>query len=233
MAQFTHCHQPNYNELNAEVINNRRWYEVHKGIKYPSVTTVLGHAPKPWLKEWRDSLGHETADIETARCAARGEAVHLMAEKYLNNDKAPKQDQMGSDIKLFNQLRPILHKINNIRAQEIPLYSDTLRLAGRVDVVGEYDGRLAIMDFKTSNNVKDLGMVNDYFLQSTAYAIMYFEMFDVSIDEIIIIIAVERGMVPMVYIKKIDEYVQPLLDRINTFYNEVKLNETISDTARP
>lgn len=220
MAHFAHCHQPNYNEIPAETINDRRWYTVREDVKYPSVTTVLGHAPKPWLEEWRQSMGVEKAAIETQRCADRGEAVHLMAEKYLKNDKAPTKDQMGSDIKMFNQIRPILHRMDNIRAQEIPMYSDSLRLAGRVDVVGDYSGILSISDFKTSNTPKDLGMVNDYFLQSTAYAIMYYEMFDIAIDQIVIIIAVERGMAPMVYVKTIDEYVQPLLERINTFYKE-------------
>jgi len=221
MAQFVHCHQPNYNEIPAEIINDRRWYEVREGVKYPSVTTVLGHAPKPWLEEWRKSMGEEKAAAETKRCADRGEAVHLMAEKYLKNDKAPTRDQMGSDIKMFNQLRPILHRMDNIRAQEIPLFSDSLRLAGRVDVVGDYQDTLSIIDFKTSNTPKDLGMVNDYFLQSAAYSIMYFEMFDVPIEQIVIVIAVERGMVPMVYVKSIDEYVKPLMERINTFYEEV------------
>lgn len=223
MAHFIHCNQPTYTELKVEEANNMRWYQSPTtGDKYASVTTVLGHGPKPWLEEWRESLGEEAAAIETQRCADRGTAVHLMAERYLNNEKAPTKDMMGSDIKLFNQLRPILHRITNIRAQEIPLYSDTLRLAGRVDVVGEYDGVLSIIDFKTSNNPKDLGMVNDYFLQSTAYAVMYFEMFGVAIDQIVVIIGIEKGMVPMVYVKNIDEYVQPLLERINTFYNEVQ-----------
>jgi CRISPR/Cas system-associated exonuclease Cas4 (RecB family) len=223
MAQFTHCNQPTYKELEVEESNDMRWYtSPNTGEKYASVTTVLGHGPKPWLEEWRDSLGHEAAAIETQRCADRGEAVHLMAERYLQNDKAPKKGMMGSDIKLFNQLRPILHRMDNIRAQEIPLYSDTLRLAGRVDVVGEYDGVLSIIDFKTSNGNKDLGMVNDYLLQSTAYAVMYYEMFNVAIEQIVIVIAVERGMVPMVYVKNIDDYVKPLLERINTFYEEIQ-----------
>lgn len=222
MVHFIHCNRPQYKELKTEEINDMRWYtSPTTGEKYASVTTVLGYGPKPWLEEWRQSLGEEAAAIETARCAERGENVHLMAEKYLKNNKAPTHDHMGSDIKLFNQLRPYLHKINNIRAQEIPLYSDTLRLAGRVDVVGDYNDVLSIIDFKTSNNPKDLGMVNDYFLQSTAYAVMYFEMFQVPIEQIVIIIAVEKGMVPMVYVKNIDEYVQPLLERINTFYKEV------------
>ena len=221
MAHFIHCQQPNYNEIPAEIINDQRWYTPREGVRYPSVTTVLGHGPKPWLEVWRDSMGHKAADIETKRCADRGEAVHLMAELYLKNEKAPKKDQMGSDIKLFNQIRPILSYINNIRAQEIPLYSDKLQLAGRVDVVGDYKGTLSVIDFKTSNNTKYPGMVHDYFLQSTAYAIMYFEMFDIPIVDIVIIIAVERGMAPMVYVKKIDDYVKPLLDRINTFYADI------------
>lgn len=223
MAHFVHCHQPNYKELQAEVINNRRWYEVRKGTKYPSVTTILGHAPKPWLEEWRQSMGEEAADIETARCADRGENVHLMAERYLQNNKAPTKDMASTNIKMFNQIKPVLNRISNIRAQEIPLYSDTMRLAGRVDVVGDYMGKLAVIDFKTSNTPKDIGMVQDYFLQSTAYAIMYFEMFDVPIDEIVIIIAVERGLSSMVYVKKIDDYVKPLLERINTFYDDVEV----------
>lgn len=227
MAHFTHCNQPTYKEIPAETKNDQRWYTVREGVEYPSVTTVLGHAPKPWLEAWRESMGKETAAIETQRCADRGEAVHLMAERYLKNDKAPTKDMSSSNIKMFNQIRPILNRIDNIRAQEIPLYSDSLRLAGRVDVVGDYNNILAVTDFKTSNTSKYSDMVYDYFLQSTAYAIMYFEMFDVSIEHIVIIIAVERGMAPMVYVKKIDDYVKPLMKRINTFYETVYVD---SDT---
>ena len=226
MAQFIHCQQPNYNEIPAEIRNNQRWYTPHEGIEYPSVTTILGHGEKLWLQEWRDSLGHEAADIETARCATRGENVHLMCEKYLQNEKAPTQDQLGCDIRIFNQLRPILHKINNIRAQEIPLFSDILKVAGRVDVVGEYDGVLSVIDFKTSNNNKSTSMVNDYFLQSTAYSLMYFEMFGIEITDIVIIIGVERGMAPMVYRRDIKDYVQPLVERINTFYDDMQKEQT-------
>lgn len=221
MSHFTHCQQPNYQELSAEIINEQRWYTIDSNVKYPSVTTVLSHGHKEWLEEWRKSMGEEKAALEQARCATRGTSVHLMAERYLNNDPGPTKDQMGSDIKLFNQIRPILHKINNIRAQEIPLYSHRLKLAGRVDVVAEYQNTLSIIDFKTSNTPKYNDMVYNYFLQCTAYAIMYFELFDVPIDQIVVVIAVERGMAPMVYVKTIDEFVAPLLDRINTFYADM------------
>ena len=107
----------------------------------------------------------------------------------------------------------VRHRVRPHRVEDAP---------GRVDVVGDYNDVLSVIDFKTSNNPKDVAMVNDYFLQSTAYAIMYFEMFNVAIEQIVVIIAVEKGMAPMVYVKNIDEYVQPLLERINTFYKEVE-----------
>lgn len=221
MARFTHCNQPTYEEIPAATKKSGRWYTIREGVKYPSVTTVLGHAPKPWLEEWRKSMGKEKADIETDRCAVRGEAVHLIAERYLQNDPAHKKEHFIENIKLFNQIRPFLHRINNIRAQEIPMYSDALRIAGRVDVVGEYEGKLSVIDFKTSNSNKNVDMVQDYFLQSTAYAIMYYEMFNIPIDDIVIIIAVERGMAPMVYKRTIFDYVDALDERINTFYDDL------------
>lgn len=214
---FTHIQQPHYQELDAKIVNGQRWYTTPEGNKYPSVTTILGVKEKPALKEWQLSLGVDKAKKETDRCAARGEAVHYMAEQYLKNEEEPTKGQEQSNIKLFNQLKFKLNKINNIRAQEIPLYSDVLGLAGRVDCVAEYDGVLSIVDFKTSNNNKNEQMVEDYFLQCTAYAIMYNELFDEPIEDIVVLIAVEKGMTPMVYKRKIDDYIKPLLERINMF----------------
>lgn len=218
--RFTHCDQPQYEELHAEIVNGQRWYTAPNGVRYPSVTTILGHGPKPWLEEWRESMGEEKAAIETARCAARGEAVHLMAENYLNNEVEFTKQHTIENVRLFNQIKLRLNQINNIRVQEIPLFSHTLQLAGRVDVVGEYQNVLSIIDFKTSNTPKYTDMVYDYFLQSTAYSLMYEEMFGVEIPQIVIIIAVERGMAPMVYVKDRYDYIEPLAKRINTFYKE-------------
>ena len=137
-----------------------------------------------------------------------------MAEKFLNNDEYPTKGYSTDNIKLFNQIKFKLRQVDNIRLQEAPLYSHVLKLAGRVDCVGEYDGVLAIVDFKTSNNNKDLSMIHDYFLQCTAYAIMWHELTGEAIEDIVIIMAVEKGMVPLVFRDKIDKYVGPLLQRI-------------------
>lgn len=219
---FIHTNTPTYRELTTRSINNQRWYKISDDVYYPSVTSVLGSVEKPWLKEWQQMLGPEKASKETKRCADRGTAVHEMAEKYLNNTEEP---TLGYDIshqRLFNQLKFCLNNINNIRAQEIPLYSDTLKLAGRVDCVAEYQGVLSIIDFKTSNNNKNENMIEDYKLQCTAYAIMWEEMFDEFIEDIVILIAVEKGIVPLTYKRKIDDYIQPLVKRINTFYKTLR-----------
>ncbi len=200
----------------------QRWYTTPEGNEYPSVTTVLGHGEKPWLEDWRNMLGSKKADKETERASERGTAVHEMAENYLMNDPNPTKGYRADHAKLFNQLKLRLNKIDNVMAQEVNLYSDLLRIAGTVDCVAEYEGVLSVIDFKTSNNNKTEDMVQDYFLQCTAYAIAIMEMYDLLIEDIVIIIAVEKGMMPMVYKKKIEEFVQPLSQRINTFYDDMK-----------
>ncbi|KKL76581.1 hypothetical protein LCGC14_2043460 [marine sediment metagenome] len=232
---FIHTNQPQYEELDVVTRSDGvRTYTTPDGKRYPSVTTMLDHAPKTWLEEWRKRLGYEKAAIETQRCADRGEAVHLMAERYLKNDPDPTRDQedLPGHLSCFNQLKFLLNKIGNIRAQEIPLFSHTLELAGRVDCVAEYEGELTIIDFKTSNNNKNHEMVYDYFLQSTAYAIMWREMFQVPINTIVVLIAVQNGIMPLKFKRSIDEFIDPLVDRINTYYSEVKvLNELSQGTA--
>lgn len=201
--------------------DGKRWYVTPEGNKYPSMTTVLGHGEKQWLTDWRNMLGHDKAKKETERAAERGTAVHAMMEKFLDNQDNVTKGHQADHIRRFNQLKYCLKRVNNIRAMETCLWSDRLRLAGRVDLVAEYDGVLSVIDFKTSNNVKTDDMVQDYFLQCTGYALMFEEIYDIPIDDICILMCVEKGMVPMVWRKKIDDYIKPLLHRINTYYSEV------------
>jgi len=219
---FTHTKTPNIVELPNRITHGQRWYTTPSGIKYPSVTTILDAKEKPYLEEWRQSLGPKKADKETKRCADRGTAVHKICEDYLNNVDSPAKGYEQLNIKLFNQIKLRLNKIDNIRAQEVPLYSEILKIAGRVDCVAEYDGVLSIIDFKTSNNNKNEKMVEDYFLQCTAYAIMYEELFGEFIEDIVVLIAVEKGLMPLCYKRKIDDYVRPLIKRINMFYKKNK-----------
>lgn len=220
---FTHIGSPvELPTLKATTTTNGRTYRTPDGSEYPSITTVLGQAPKPWLADWTKMLGVEKAKKETKRCTDRGTAVHEMAEQFLNNVENPTKGYHADHIKCFNQLKFKLRGVDNIRMQEAGLYSDTLKVAGRVDCVGEYNGKLAIIDLKTSNNNKDRDMIEDYFLQCTAYAIMWCELTGEAITNIAILMAVEQGMVPLVFEDTIDKYIEPLLVRIDEFYRNHK-----------
>ena len=150
---FNHTNVELIDGISSKDTNKGRYYTTPAGNVYPSITTMLGHIEKPAIQEWRLSLGVDKANKETKRAADRGTAVHKMIENYLNNEENP---TAGFDINLireYNSVRPRLNKIGDILCQEYPLYSDELKLAGRVDCIGYYEGELAIIDFKTSNAV--------------------------------------------------------------------------------
>lgn len=206
--------------VDTTLSSGKRFYETPEGNKYPSITTILGAKEKPWLKEWQKMLGASAAAKETKRCSDRGTAIHEMAERYLNNeDRSEFRGQYDAQhVAGFNQLKPRLNHISNIRGQELPLFSDDLKVAGRVDCIGDYDKVPSIIDFKTSNNDKDRSMIEDYFLQCTGYSLMWHELTGEKIDNIVIIMAVERGMVPLVFQEKTDKYIQPLVERVVQYH---------------
>lgn len=217
---FTHVDLPKcLDEISSETsIHGTRSYKVPSGEIYPSVTTVLGDKPKPWLEKWKQSLGEQKAKKESKRSSNRGTIFHALVEQHLNNIDNVTNNIPDPHKKLFNQAKPKLNNINNIQSQEAGIYSDVLKIAGRVDCVANFNNKPSIIDFKTSNNPKTANMILDYYLQCTAYALMWNELTDQAIDNIIVIIAVENGFVSQVFEQKIDNYVPLLLKRIHEYY---------------
>jgi hypothetical protein len=204
-------------DIQTETIDGYRYY-VCNDNKYPSITSVLSHKPKPHLEEWRNSIGIDAATKETNRCAERGSNVHEMCERFLNNTPIDMELYPKDHVKLFNKLRFALNKISNIYTQEAALYSDTLKVAGRVDCVAFYDNVLSVIDFKTSNKSKSLQMIEDYLLQETFYALALFEMTGIEVKQIVTIIGCESDMLPQIYIQPFKPHIKPLIERIDDFY---------------
>lgn len=217
--KFIHGNQPEELVVTDSMVYGKRFYTTPTGEKYPSITTILGSGPKPWLEAWKNSLGKDKAAKETERCSDRGTALHDMVEKYIKNVENPTEGHDRANIGMFNQIKMQLSKrVGEVRAQEIPMFSHALKVAGRVDCIAEYDGVLSVIDFKTSNNVKTEDMIEDYFLQCTAYAVMFYEMYGIPIDQIVVVIAVEKGMMPLVFKREIFDYLKPLQKRIKQYY---------------
>ena len=148
-------------EITTESIKGKRFYVTPEGNKYPSITTVLSDRNKEGIVKWRESVGNDVANQVMRQAASRGTAVHTLIENYLNNEELSKQDVLP--VALFVTMKSELDNINNIRIQEGGLYSDKLGVAGRVDCIAEYKGKISVIDFKTSTKEKKEEWVENYY----------------------------------------------------------------------
>ena len=210
-------------EMNAVTkTNGLRLYEVGDGKWYPSVTTVTSHRKKDSIIKWRKRVGEAEANKISGRASARGNKFHSMVESYLKNETVSFDDKSPLASFLFKTAKETLHRINNIHLLESPLYSDSLRIAGRVDCIAEYDGELAVIDFKTSTKEKKESWIENYFVQETAYAAMYYERSGVKVDKIVTIIATEEGGMQIFEKYDLDYYYVLLEEYIQEFMQSIK-----------
>jgi hypothetical protein len=198
-------------ELEAETLSTGRTYKTPDGNKYPSVTTVLGEEGKAGILAWRKRVGEEEANRISFQAASRGTSVHTLAENYINNDPEWSKGAMPTTIHSFNQIKSILdERMNNVYAQEVPLYSNKLEVAGRVDLIAEWDKELAIIDFKTARKPKKEEWIKNYFMQCAFYAAAFYERTGVVIKKSVILITVDHSE-PQVFITKPYDYLSEFI----------------------
>ena len=198
-------------------IEGYRFYDID-GQNYPSVTSVLGIRKKEGLQKWRDSVGNEVANWEMNRAARRGKSFHKLVEQYLNNETPSIRDVLP--LGLFRLAKPYIDKIENIRLLEQIMVSPKLTIAGQVDCVAEYNGKLSVIDFKTANKERIEDWIENYFLQCTAYSSLYEETFGEKIEQIVVLLAAEDGTMTA-YVKDPQDYMEELVLSIETFYRSV------------
>ena len=204
-------------ELESTTTEKGRVYRVPGGELYPSITTVLSAYNKKAIMEWRQRVGEEKANEISRKASGRGTKLHNTVEKYLLNEMTDmKLKTMMPDIKeMFFDMRKIIDEnIGDIYGIEQPLYSHKLKLAGRCDCIAEWNGELAIVDWKTSSRIKDKDHIQNYFMQATAYAEMFEERTGRAIDTIVVAISVQSES-PQLFVEKKSKYLLPLNE-----YNE-------------
>jgi genome maintenance exonuclease 1 len=181
-----------------------RVYETPSGKRYPSVTSVLSMMDKSSLFEWRKRVGEEEANRVSQRAANRGTRIHTLCENYLLG-KEPSADMFEQT--MFSSLVPHLDKIDNIHALESKLYSDHLEVAGTVDCIAEYDGKLSVIDFKSSRRVKKKEDIPGYFIQTSAYAVAFEERTGIAVSRLVIIMGVDDEDAS-IFIEKRDNWIE-------------------------
>ena len=118
---------------------------------------------------------------------------------------------------MFHHATPYLDKINNIHAIERTLYSEFLGLAGRVDCIAEYEGELAVIDFKTSNKIKPEKWLENYFVQEMFYASAYYELTGISVTKLITLMVTPDGEVKVFDKRNKGDYIKLLVRYIKEF----------------
>lgn len=208
-------------DLKAETTPEGRRYITPEGESYASVTTVLTEYNKKAIMEWRERVGEEEANKVSAQASSRGTRVHSLCETYLKNELSPmKLSTMMPDAKeLFYKIKPFLDThIGKVYALEQALYSDKLRIAGRVDCIAEWDDKLSVIDFKTASKEKNEDWIENYFMQCSAYAEMFEERTGKPIDQIVVAIAVANGN-PQIFVKEKQDYLRGLNYFIDEYYS--------------
>jgi genome maintenance exonuclease 1 len=208
-------------DLHCDTTPTGRFYYPPTGEKYPSVTTVLSIMEKDGLEKWKKSVGEEQAAKIVTQAGIRGTEVHLIAEEYIDNKPDYAVGKMPTNMFTFNQIKPLLDKhLDNIWFQEAPLYSHFIRVAGRVDLVAEWNGKLSIIDFKTSRKPKKREWIQNYFMQESFYAVAFEERIGKPIKQLVTIVAVDSDD-PQVFIENRDDHIHNFIV-LRKKYTELK-----------
>lgn len=216
MKKFKHL-LSNFDKLSTTYTDGKRYYATPEGV-YPSITSILSLKKQKFIYEWRKRVGEEEATKITTKATRRGTGMHKIVEDYLQNKDDFMSKAMPNTIAMFKSIQTIIDSnIDIVHGIEVPLWSSLLQVAGQCDCVAEWDGKLSIVDWKTSSKVKKEEWIEDYFLQGTAYAIMYQERTGIPIKNVVIVIAVEDNE-PQIFNVNPIRYVPLLKESIDTYY---------------
>ena len=217
--KFNHLNLPVLADIPTETVDGSRRYVVN-GKLLPSVTTVTSYQNRKVIAEWRERVGEETASKISQFASNNGTKFHKLVEDYVNNvDAEYDVEKYEVALKLFNQFKALLDDVDNIHYQESALYSEQLGIAGRVDCIAEYNGKLSVIDFKSSSKPKYENQIQNYFVQETGYAMMYEEMTGHKVEQIVTLISCHSGET-QVFVKNPADYVDTLKQYIQEYNNK-------------
>ena len=219
---FTYCPPKPLQDIESETFSDgKRFYTLPDGTKLPSITTILSAQSKASIAAWRKRVGNEEANRVTAKASGRGTRVHNLCEDFIQNK--PLRESMPDAKAMFKTIKPVLElRVNNIHYVEQAFYSKTIGAAGRSDLIGEFDNVLSVMDYKTSSKIKHRDNILPYFWQSTFYALAYEELVGTPIDQIVIIMAVEDELIPLIFIEKVEDHIEGLAKAIEFYKKSIK-----------
>tara|TARA_A100001035_G_scaffold208651_1_gene168545 strand:+ start:1761 stop:2492 length:732 start_codon:yes stop_codon:yes gene_type:complete len=166
----------NYNEFSRNDEETGRTYNVGEN-KVPSVTTILSKTQseekRKSLDAWRERVGYQEAARITNQAARRGTEMHYVLEQYLQGIGYLNLSKDGALPRMMaHTIVDNLDHFSQVYGTEVSLsYKD--QWAGSSDLIGVYDNKPTIIDFKQANKPKREEWIEDYYYQIAAYALAH------------------------------------------------------------
>ena len=163
---------------------DRRVYKRGEGVYYPSVTTILQYMPKnKFFETWMKDVGHN-ADLIMRKAGKEGTQVHEAAEALVRGEEVTWMDDYGR-AKYSQVVWEMILKFYEFWSTYKPelistedfVWSDKHKYAGTADLVVKLDGKVWLLDLKTSNSLH-----KSYDLQLASYAVALKESKGIEIE---------------------------------------------------
>ena len=204
---------PKLERINRDGVRYYKHPHSDKEQTFVSITSVTSFFNREVFKKWRKKVGEDEANRITNRATSRGTDTHTLIEAYTSNEELPEVQELSHN-------KPTLHRIGTIYGMEIGMYSETLGIAGTADCIAEFDGELAIIDYKTSEKPKKREWLDHYFVQAMAYSAMLYELTGLEAKKLVIIMTCENGELVVYEEKNLAKYLKLLVKYIKHFVKE-------------
>lgn len=206
------------NYFNNETNDYKKRYGVTKIL-----SSTKSDADKQTLQNWRDRVGEEVAEAILQESLVIGRSLDSITELSLQPNFIEKNHKDEIGYNLYRQIKKLLNKIEPIGLQ-LHLKSNKYPVHGYNDCLGYDKGnsnRLTMYDFKNTKQEKPKEYLHDYFLQTTIYCMMLYEMTGILVKDMCIILAVRNSSIPQIVRGKTVDYLTEAKERINTFKNQI------------
>ena len=215
-----------YPNSTRRLIEGSRHYDVSNEI-LPSVTTILQATQTAEkaesLARWKAKVGENEAERVKNEAAARGTAMHKFLEYYVQNQKLLDLTDEGREASSMGQaiIDNSFKEIEEVWGSEVTLFYPGL-YAGQTDLCGIYTGRESIIDFKQTNKPKKREWIEDYFIQSAAYAMAHDVIYSTCIDQGVILMCSKDGFFQKFIStgKEFTKYKHKFLEKVDQFYKK-------------
>ena len=225
-----------YPKTQRSLIQGSRHYDIGN-TKLPSVTTIISatqsEEKRQKLAEWKARLGDQAADRVRDVAAMRGTAMHTFLEAYIRGTGHKDLTSIGKEAEPMAKkiIESGLGDLGEVWGTEVTLYYPDL-YAGATDIVGIYNGRESIIDFKQTNKPKKREWIDDYFIQLGAYAMAHNYVYRTTIQQGVILMCSKDGLFQKFEVsdKEFVGYQHAFLKKVDQYYRNCNQNKNQKDT---